>query len=121
MRPFTIPALPQPCDWCRPAWLAWTGQTARQQQDTSTGAQAHRYAQQHARHVQTLCARLHQGVPHYQPYLCEWLDADPLDGPVGCDAQAEDGKRFCATHLAADTPAPVTGENENVAVTHLPA
>jgi hypothetical protein len=103
MRPVHILPLPQPCTWCRPSWLAWRAEIARQTEDNLIGEDARRHARQHANHIQSLCARLHQGVPYYQPYLCEWIDPDREHGPVGCGADAADGSRFCARHLTEHT------------------
>ncbi len=103
MRPLHILPLPQPCGWCRPSWLSWRAEIARQTDDTLIGRDARRHAQQHAHHIQSLCARLHQGVPYHQPYLCEWIDPDRTSGPVGCGERAADGSRFCATHLTEHT------------------
>ncbi|WP_432830830.1 hypothetical protein [Dactylosporangium sp. CA-092794] len=122
MRPLKILPLPQPCDWCRPGWLAWSAEIARQHEDNSIGQDARRFAQRHAHHIQTLCARLHQGVPYSQPYLCEYLDPDRGDGPVGCAADAADGSRFCPTHLATFPRRQAIGDDSNRAhPQHQPA
>lgn len=103
MRALHILPLPQPCAWCRPSWLAWRAEIARHTDDTLTSRDARRHAQQHSNHIQSLCARLHQGVPHYQPHLCEWTDTDRTDGPLGCGEHAAHGSRFCPTHLTEHT------------------
>lgn len=122
MRPLKILPLPLPCDWCRPGWLAWSAEIARQHEDNSIGEDARRFAQQHAHHIQTLCARLHQGVPYYQPYLCEHLDPDRSDGPVGCDADAANASRFRPTHLATDARRqPVSADTSRPPAQHQPA